>query len=48
MIKNKVVFDKQKETREDKIRREYAEKKILEEQRKEREKQEKKAKKKKK
>jgi hypothetical protein len=48
MIKNKVVFDKQKETREDKIRREYAEKKILEEQRKEREKQKKKAEKKKK
>lgn len=44
MSKNKALFDKQKETREDKIKREYAEKKYLEQQRKEQEKQAKKTK----
>jgi len=47
MTKNKAVFDQQKETREDKIRREYAEKKRLEELRKEQEKQERKQRKRK-
>ena len=47
MTKNKAVFDQQKETREDKIRREYDEKKRLEKQRKEQEKQERKQRKRK-
>ena len=46
MDKNKAVFDKEKETREDKIRREYAEKMILEQRRKAQEKEAKKAKRK--
>jgi hypothetical protein len=47
MAKNTAVFDKQKESREDKIRREYIEKRMIEEQRKEQEKQARKAKRKK-
>ena len=48
MTKNKAVFDQQIETREDKIRREYAEKKYFEQQKKEQAKQDRKAKRKKK
>lgn len=47
MSKNTVIFDRQKETREDKIRRAYAEKKMLEQQRKALEKQQRKSKRKK-